>query len=85
MDPHGRQYPVIALDIDECSVIGADTYDILCLIKNMIKMFQTETSQAHLLDIAKNLINPKMIEAVNKIRMYVPHPFVVFYTRKGGV
>jgi hypothetical protein len=32
MDPNGR---VIALDIDECSVIEADTYDILLLIQKL--------------------------------------------------
>lgn len=82
MDPNGR---VIALDIDECSVIGADTYDILRLVQKLTDNFQNETSQAHLLDIARNLINPNMIQAVNHIRKSTPHPFVVFYTLKGGI
>jgi hypothetical protein len=81
-DPRGR---VIALDIDECSAIGNDTYDILRIIQQMTQNFQNQAARAHLLDIARNLINPKMIEMVNKVRMYVPHPLVVFYTQKGRV
>jgi hypothetical protein len=81
-DPSGR---VIALDIDECSAIGSDTYDILRIIQQMTQNFQNQAAHAHLLDIARNLINPKMIEMVNKVRMYVPHPLVVFYTQKSRV
>jgi hypothetical protein len=41
MEPHWR---VIALDIDKCSAIGSNTYEILRLIKKMTNNFQTQIS-----------------------------------------
>jgi hypothetical protein len=77
---------VIALDIDQASIVGEDTYDILRLIYNRQADGFSGVDQDKLLEIVKLLVNPCLIEAINQIRAETETPIhVVVYTAKGDI
>lgn len=90
----------LALDLDECCVLGSDTNDILRVAANMINFackkeqaeheHINETAQAERLrkfkEIAKLLINPNVLETFQKIQAKTHHrPYVLAYTNKKKV
>ena len=85
-----REHPrglVIALDIDQCSALGEDTFDVLRIVQHLTDFFNEPRYRAKILEVARLLINPEMINAVNSIKKQYPDipPYIVFYTKKGGI
>lgn len=77
---------LIALDLDQASVVGEDTFDILRLIAARQVGGFSAVDQDKLLGIVKLLINPSLIEAINRIREDTDVPLhVVIYTAKGDI
>lgn len=77
---------VIALDIDECSVLGNDTNDILQIIALMTEGFHTAEKKEDVQAVLDLLINPQMVVAIREIRRQTAlSPYIVFYTMKSGI
>ena len=74
---------VIFMDIDQCTIIGEDTNDLL---RSLYRLFadikSDEEKKARLLELAKLLVNRSMVQAMEAIRARVPDVHVVFYTKK---
>jgi hypothetical protein len=85
----------LALDLDECSVVGGDTNDTLrtaLTIKNhYAKTLPEAEAKSYAIDADRKLVNlgmllvnPKLIESINKIRAKIGYtPYVLCYTNKG--
>lgn len=77
---------VIALDIDQCSILGNDTNDILQIISMMTNCFQDEDKEKDVHSVLELLINPQMLVAIQEItRQTGQEPYIVFYTMKSGI
>ena len=76
---------VICLDIDQCSIFGDDTFDILRVLRLVGQLRGEPYSSDVLLQIGKHLVNPAMIEAVGRINRLFPHILVLFYTAKAAI
>ena len=80
-----RRSKVIALDLDQCSVIGEDTNDILQIVADKSAAITDSSGSGALLNLVKGLVNPRMVQAVREIRKIYPQAYFVFYTSKGAV
>ena len=78
---------VIALDIDQCSALGEDTFDILRIVQHLTDFFNEPRSRAKILEVARLLINPEMINAVNQLKQEFPdiQPYILFFTAKSSI
>jgi len=77
----------VGLDLDECSVLGNDTNDILRVAMHARDFYDDKESSSETLRlIAQKCINPAMTRALSEIRAKVGHmPYVFVYTNKGSV
>lgn len=89
----------IALDLDECSVLGSDTNDIIRLMLTAQRHYDKvrgAQSAPNIIDAARmeeifhktaeSVVNPAMLRAIREIELKVGHkPYVFAYTNKGTV
>ena len=76
---------LICLDIDQCSIVGEDTNDILRIIGDKSAAQHDTPESRRLVEVAECLVNPHMKHAVNKLRRNDPRTYIVFYTSKAGI
>ena len=77
---------VLLLDIDEAAILGADTNDIGRLILTMFKAeLDNRSKEAALMQVARALVNPRLVEAFKFITSRVDDVHVIFYTQKSNI
>jgi hypothetical protein len=98
MDIVNEDNYVVALDIDECSVVGSNTNEILTLAVHAMennfhlrrrgdnKIMSRHYEKEILEKLAINLINPSMVNAIHDITSKTKKmPYIVVYTNKVGI
>jgi len=87
-----RKHYFIALDLDECSVVGSDTNDILRTAFTIIDHHKAQgypqiseaRSNVLLHELCELIVNPSMVNAIHAIRDRIGYmPYVFAYTNKG--
>lgn len=87
-----RKHYFIALDLDECSVVGSDTNDILRTAFTIIDHHKAQgypqiseaRSNVLLHELCELIVNPSMVSAIHAIRRRIGYmPYVFAYTNKG--
>lgn len=84
----------IALDLDECSVVGQGTNGILHILDHSLKLsskgfqkhIQPEKKVLYLEEATKLLLNPSMLKTIENLKGTLGHkPYVVAYSAKAKI
>ena len=76
---------VVAIDIDNTAAFGNDTNQILSMVTKISNDLNEDLNtniMSDVYDVAKLLINPKMLKAIDDIRHNRKIPYIMFYTQK---
>ena len=73
---------VLFLDIDQCSIIGKDTNDILRVI---FRMYKDQDKDEALQELTLRMVNKWIVEAVKQILVHEPNTHIVIYTQKANI
>jgi len=83
----------IALDLDECSVLGNDTNDVLRTAFHILDYHKQknfgqipeERINTLIIELCLQLVNPSMVQAIQKIKDNIGYmPYIFAYTNKGS-